>query len=203
MTVRVKICGITRPEDAEAAITLGADFIGLNFYPPSPRALERETARRVRDAIGNHCAVVGVFVNAERSHVEACRQTLQLDFIQFHGDEADEALSGWPVPVIRALRLRTEDRLTSIARGTADYALIDAFTPGIYGGTGRRLALDRIAGADLSRVFVAGGLSPDNVGAAVALKPFAVDVAGGVESAPGIKDHDKLRSFIANAKSAR
>src|SRR5579872_3617365 len=104
MTVRVKICGVTREEDAELAVSLGADLVGLNFYPPSPRSLTLEQARSLRLVIGNRCAVVGVFVNAARSYVAQRLSELKLDYLQFHGDEDDDALSGWPVRVIRAVR---------------------------------------------------------------------------------------------------
>jgi phosphoribosylanthranilate isomerase len=200
--VRVKICGVTRAEDAEAAVAFGADFIGLNFYRPSPRSILPQAAQPIRDLIGNRCGVVGVFVNADRSYVDECRKYLRLDYLQFHGDEQDDALRGWTVPVIRALRLWKDAPLSVCLDNHADYVLIDAAAPGLYGGTGRALALDRLDGMDLGRVFIAGGLTAENVGAAVRRAPFAVDTASGVESAPGIKDHAKLRSFIANAKSA-
>ena len=105
MTVKVKICGVTRQEDAELAIGFGADIIGLNFYPLSPRSLTLEQARAIRLVISNRCEVVGVFVNAARSYVEHRVRELDLDYLQFHGDEDDDALLGWPLKVIRALRL--------------------------------------------------------------------------------------------------
>jgi phosphoribosylanthranilate isomerase len=207
MSVRVKICGITRVVDAECAIAAGADIIGLNFYAPSPRAVSIDRAAEIRAAIRVSCQVAGVFVNAPRAFVETCVDELRLDFIQFHGDEPDEALRGWPVKVVRALRLRTADP-AAIARACAalcdkaDYLLIDTFHPGLYGGTGCARSLIELGGLDLSRVFLSGGLRVENVAAAAALNPYAVDVASGVESAPGIKDETMLRSFIANAKSA-
>jgi phosphoribosylanthranilate isomerase len=204
VSVRVKICGVTRVADAEYAITLGADIIGLNFYPPSPRALSLERARELRAAIGDRCQVAGVFVNAERSYIAERLDALRLDWLQFHGDEPDDALRGWPVKVIRALRLRAAAATpAALARGSADYVLVDTFHPGLFGGTGQAQPLSGLEAANLSRVFLSGGLTADNVAAAVALAPFGVDVASGVESAPGIKDAGKLRSFIANAKSAR
>ncbi len=203
MSVRVKICGVTRVADAECAITLGADIIGLNFYPPSPRALSLERARELRAAIGDRCQVAGVFVNAERGYIAERLDALRLDWLQFHGDEPDDALRGWPVKVIRALRLRAAATPAALARGSADYVLVDTFHPGLFGGTGQAQPLSGLEDTDLSRVFLSGGLTADNVAAAVALAPFGVDVASGVESAPGIKDAGKLRSFIANAKSAR
>ena len=202
MSVRIKICGVTRIEDALLAIACGADIIGLNFYPPSPRALSLERAQAIRDAISDRCEVAGVFVNATREYIEERLRELSLDLLQFHGDEDDDALRGWPVKVIRALRLREGEALDTYAHNEADYVLVDTFRPDLYGGTGRTRGLDALAGADLDRVFISGGLSPSNVAAAVKLKPFGVDVASGVESAPGIKDAEKLRSFIANAKSA-
>ena len=202
MTVRVKICGVTRVEDALCAVALGADLIGLNFYPPSPRAISLDRAIEIRDALGNRCELAGVFVNADRGYIEARRAALKLDFLQFHGDEDDAALRGWPVKVIRALRLNDDADFSALADSSADYFLIDSFHPGLYGGTGRARSLDGLAKYDLSRVFISGGLAPDNVAAAVKLRPFGVDVASGVESAPGIKDPARLRSFIANANSA-
>jgi phosphoribosylanthranilate isomerase len=202
MSVRIKICGVTRVEDAELAATLGAEIIGLNFYPPSPRFLTLERAREIRRAIGTRCLVAGVFVNADRSYVEERRRELALDLIQFHGDEDDRALSGWPVKVIRALRLRADTECAPLPHCAADYLLLDTFHPGRFGGTGQARALDGLDRLDLTRVFLSGGLTPTNIRTATALHPYAVDVASGVESAPGIKDPSKLRSFIANAKSA-
>jgi phosphoribosylanthranilate isomerase len=199
----VKICGVTRVEDAESAIALGAEMIGLNFYPPSPRCLSIDQAREIRRAIGSRAIVVGVFVNAGRDYVEERRRELDLDMIQFHGDEDESALSGWPVKVIRAFRLRTDAPYAELPVTRADYILLDTFHPGLYGGSGRAHPLTGLERLDLSRVFISGGLTPANVGAAAALRPYAVDVASGVESAPGIKDPNKLRSFIANAKSPR
>ncbi len=201
--MRVKICGITRVEDAEAAIALGADMIGLNFYPPSPRCLTIERAHAIRDAIGRRASVVGVFVNASRDYIEERLRELDLDLLQFHGDEEERALRGWPVQVIRAFRMRADAPDAALPATAADYMLLDTFHPGLYGGTGAARPLAGLARFDLTRVIISGGLVPENVAAAAALMPFAIDVASGVESAPGIKDPAKLRSFIANAKSPR
>jgi phosphoribosylanthranilate isomerase len=203
MSVRVKICGVTRIADAECAIGLGADIIGLNFYPLSPRSLSLEQALQMRAAIGDRCQVAGVFVNADRAYIEEHLEALRLDWIQFHGDEPDDALRGWPVKVIRALRLKAAAAPSALVHTSAEYLLIDTFHPGLFGGTGQALSLDGLKDADLSKVFLSGGLAPDSVADVAALAPFCLDVASGVESAPGIKDPDKLRSFIANAKSAR
>jgi phosphoribosylanthranilate isomerase len=202
VAVKVKICGITRADDAELAIRLGADLIGLNFYPPSPRSLTLEQARSIRAAIGDRCEVAGVFVNAERSYIDQRMRELRLDYLQFHGDEDDEALAGWPLKVIRALRLEGIVSADTIQRCRADYVLLDTWHPHLFGGTGQARSLDGLSGLGLNRVILSGGLNPQNVALAAALGPHAVDVASGVESTPGIKDPAKLRSFILNAKSA-
>ncbi len=203
MAVRVKICGVTRGEDANLAVSLGADMIGINFYLPSPRCLTLERAAAVADAVGRRARLVGVFVNADRAYIKERLDALRLDLLQFHGDEDDGALVGWPVPVIRALRLRSDADAAALDAVRADYVLIDTFHPALYGGTGRARSLDSLRSLDLRRVFISGGLGPDNVAEAAALNPYAVDVASGVEREPGIKDPDKLRSFIANANPSR
>jgi phosphoribosylanthranilate isomerase len=200
MSVKIKICGITRVEDAMLAVELGADFIGLNFYPPSLRYVELDRARELRTAVVDRCCIVGVFVNASREYIAERMTALGLDLIQFHGDEDEAALEGWGVPTIRAIRLRPEDYSAPFPPTRADYILIDRFHPQLYGGTGRTITLEGLRGRDLSRVFISGGLTPDTVAAAVALNPFAVDVASGVELAPGVKHDAKLRSFFRNAK---
>ena len=203
MTVRVKICGVTRADDADVAIEAGAELIGLNFYAPSPRYVAFDTAVRIRRRIGSRAQVVGVFVNAERAVIDTHLRELHLDMLQFHGDEDDSALAGWNVPVIRALRVRGGEAGAAISRARADYILLDTFHPSLYGGSGVARPLDDLKGLDLSRVFISGGLNATNVADAAALHPYAVDAASGVESSPGAKDHLKLRSFVANAKSAR
>ncbi len=203
MSVRVKICGVTRVADALAALASGAEIVGLNFHPPSPRFLTLERAAEIRRAIGSRALVAGVFVNASRDVIAARVAELALDLIQFHGDEDEAALARWPVATIRALRLEPGAPLASLPATRADYLLLDTFHPGLYGGTGAPRPLDGLERLDLSRVLLSGGLNPANVAAAAALRPYAVDVASGVESAPGVKDPIRLRSFIANAKSAR
>jgi phosphoribosylanthranilate isomerase len=200
MTIRVKICGITRVEDARAAVAAGADMIGLNFYAKSPRYVEIDRAREIREAIGSSAAVIGVFVNAQRAYIHERLRAASLDMIQFSGDEDDAALAGWPVPSVVTRRLKPGENMTP---RRADYVLFDAFDTQLRGGTGSRIALDQLRVLDLSRAFVAGGLNPDNVAEVAALEPYAVDCASGVESSPGVKDHDKLRRFVNNAKRSR
>ena len=202
MTVKVKICGVTRAEDAIAAIEAGADLIGLNFFEPSPRYLSIDRARVVRDAIGARAKVVGVFVNATRDYIDERLRALSLDLLQFSGDEDDAMLAGWPVPVVATHRVKTGETGPIKMRG-ADFVLVDAFDSKLYGGTGCRISLEQLRSIDTSRAFIAGGLTPDNVAEVAALLPYGVDCASGVESSPNIKDHDKIRSFVANAKRAR
>jgi len=202
MTVRVKICGITRVEDAHAAIDAGADMLGLNFYAKSPRYVELDRARQIRAAIGSRAALVGVFVNAERAYIDDRLRAASLDMLQFSGDEDATALASWSVPSIATCRLKPGE-VSSVTTRPADYVLFDAFDAKLHGGSGSRIPLAQLRRLDLSRAFVAGGLNPDNVAEVAALDPYAVDCASGVESSPGVKDHDKLRSFVANAKRSR
>ncbi len=202
MTVRVKICGITRVEDARAAIDAGADMIGLNFYAKSPRFVDLDRARDIREAVGSRTAVIGIFVNAERAYIDERLRVAKLDMIQFSGDEDEAALASWSVPSIVARRLKPGEVSSGLPR-RGDFVLYDGFDARLRGGTGNRIALNQLRQLDLSRAFVAGGLNPDNVAEVAALEPYAVDCASGVESAPGIKDRDKIRSFVNNAKRSR
>jgi len=150
--------------------------------------------------------VVGVFVNAERNYIEQRMRELKLDYLQFHGDEDDEAVAGWPLQVIRAFRPRqisSVEVFDLVKRCKADYVLLDSWHPHLFGGTGEVRSLERLRGLPLDRVILSGGLIPETVTQAAMLHPYAVDVASGIESSPGIKNQDKLRSFILNAKSAR
>jgi len=202
-TVRVKICGVTRVEDALAACEFGADLIGLNFFRPSPRSVDPATARTIaRAAAARGVAVVGVFVDAPRPEIEEMHRAVGFDLLQFHGNEDDQALRGWPLPVIRAWRVRGDAPLDWNDRPRADYVLLDYYHPELFGGTGCALPNLTLRGFDLGATIISGGLRPDTVQAAAALRPWAVDVASGVESAPGVKDHAKLKEFISNAKSA-
>jgi phosphoribosylanthranilate isomerase len=201
--VRVKICGITRVEDALAACEFGADVIGLNFYDQSPRFVPLAQAGKIRAAIGGRVKVVGVLVKPAREFAARMLAELELDMLQIHGGESEELLAGWPVPVIRPLSLQLDQSVVDLKLPhSADFILIDSHDPRLFGGTGRAIPIEHLRRLDLHRCFVAGGLTPDTVGAVAALRPYGVDVASGVESAPGLKDHVKLRRFIENAKSA-
>ena len=205
MSVRVKICGVTNVEDALLAVDSGADLIGLNFYPPSPRCVSLATARAIRAVLPEHVWCVGVFVNAERAHIAALREQLRLHAVQFHGDETNADVQDWPCLTIKALRVPADGPLPDWHHLPVNYLLLDTHKPGRYGGTGERFAWERLTALPLecrNRLILAGGLTPENVTeAARAVRPWAVDVASGVESAPGRKDPEKVRAFIANAKT--
>jgi phosphoribosylanthranilate isomerase len=203
MSVKVKICGVRTVDDARAAARYGADFIGLNFHPPSPRAVDVATASTIAAAVPG-VRLVGVFVDAARAVVEATAARVPLWGLQFHGDEPPAWCRGFDRATIKALRARPGTDLAAAgAAYDTDYLLLDTFVAGRPGGTG--VALDPSTARDLprDRLFVAGGLRPETVAEVVRLlRPFAVDVASGVERAPGIKDHDEIESFVRRAKAA-
>ena len=202
--VRVKICGVTSAEDARAAVAAGADMIGLNFYPRSKRYISLERAREIVAALPVSVWKVGVFVNASRDEIERVQKALPLDAIQLHGDEPPEMTQGFAVPVIRTLKLYAAgDAGRALAHVRAEYYLCEGDAGAAYGGAGATFDWEWAREVPRERLVVAGGLTPENVAAAVrALRPFAVDVASGVESAPGIKDPARMAALVAHAKAA-
>lgn len=206
MSVRVKICGVTSVVDATLAVESGADLIGLNFYPPSPRCVSLTTAQAIRTALPPHVWCVGVFVNAERAQIAALVQQLHLHALQFHGDETAAEVQGWTCATIKAVRIPADGPIPPLENVPSTYLLLDTYRPGRYGGTGEVFAWDAAAAlpqAQRQRLLLAGGLTPDNVATAVrTVRPWAVDVASGVESTPAHKDPNKVRAFITNAKTA-
>lgn len=201
--VRVKICGITNVADALAAATAGADALGFNFYPGSVRYVAPETAAAIAAQVPAGLCTVGVFVNATRDEVARIAALVGLRALQFHGDEEPQACAGWSRKTIKALRVRDRGAAAVAPRYAVDFVLADAYVEGELGGTGKAIALELLEGFDRRRLILAGGLTPDTVGAAVrAVRPFAVDVASGVESAPGQKDPEKMRRFIDHVQSA-
>lgn len=205
MSVRVKICGVTSVGDALLAAESGADLIGLNFYPLSPRCVSLATAHAIRAALPEQVCCVGVFVNTDRAQIADLCAQLRLHAVQFHGEETNTDVQNWPCLTIKALRIPDDGPLPDWQQFPVDYLLLDTHKPGRYGGTGERFSWERLtdlSGGCRSRLILAGGLTPENVTeAARIVRPWAVDVASGVESAPGRKDPDKVRAFIANAKT--
>ncbi len=198
---KVKICGVTSPEEAVLAVDLGADFVGLNFYPPSPRFLDFCRAAEIADAVRGRAKLVGVFVNLAREEVGALADRVGLDLYQFHGDETAEEIRPFAERALKAFRVRDRIDASTLA-GFEDVwgVLIDARHPQLYGGTGESWSFDslRDVAPDWSRrAFIAGGLDPSNVRAAIsAASPFGIDVCSGVEAEPGKKDPELLKRLF-------
>jgi phosphoribosylanthranilate isomerase len=202
--VKVKICGVARAQDARAAAAAGADYIGLNFWPQSPRAIDVSRARQIAEAAGG-TPLVGIFVDAPREDVERTAEQVGLSVLQFHGDESPAYCQGWSRPVIKAIRVPAGASAVALAApfGAVEYLLLDAWVPGRPGGTGTRVPAEALVGMAADRLFLAGGLTPENVAEAVRrVRPFAVDVASGVEERAGVKDHEKIQRFIERARAA-
>jgi phosphoribosylanthranilate isomerase len=202
---RVKICGITRPEDAAAAAELGADAIGLVFYAPSPRHVTATGARAIIAALPPFVTVVGLFFDAADADVRAALDQVPLDVLQFHGDEAPEFCAAFWRPWIKAVRIRDSvDLHAAAARYAAAQALLlDHYVEGIAGGTGKAFDWSRVPVGLHKPVILAGGLTPENVaGAIAAVHPYGVDVSSGVEVTKGIKDRAKIAAFIRSVNNA-
>ncbi|HPV32373.1 MAG TPA: phosphoribosylanthranilate isomerase [Methylotenera sp.] len=196
---RVKICGITRPEDALVAVDLGVDALGLVFYAPSPRNVTIATAADVARQIPAFVSVVGLFVNAEPSFVEEVIANVGLSLLQFHGDETPEDCERFGLPYIKAIRVKADTNLVQYARDftSAKALLLDTYTEGVAGGTGQLFDWNLIPSALPKPVILAGGLQANNVAQAIwQVKPYAVDVSGGVEATKGIKDAQKIAAFM-------
>ncbi len=200
--IRIKICGITRPDDARLALRAGAHALGLVFYPRSPRAVDIEQARAVARMAGPFATLVGLFVNAAPEEIEAVLDQVPLQLLQFHGDETSDECTRYGRPYIKALRMRPElDVSAAMAEHPhASGFLLDAYRKGVPGGTGETFDWERVPRNPERPVILAGGLTPDNVSRAIiATRPYGVDVSGGVEAGPGLKDSDKVNQFIFNA----
>jgi phosphoribosylanthranilate isomerase len=203
--VRVKICGITNAADALAAIDAGANLLGFNFYEKSPRFITEADAKKIRPQLPAKIKAVGIFVDASPADVTALRKSLKLDAAQLHGDETPEAVAEIAriLPVIKAFRVEPDFRLETLEKYPGTFAfLFDAAHTGQYGGTGHSTDWDIARRAATGRrIILAGGLRVENVAAAVRIvRPYAVDVASGIESKPGKKDHGLLREFIQEVR---
>ncbi|SHL72827.1 phosphoribosylanthranilate isomerase [Phytopseudomonas punonensis] len=197
--VRSKICGITRLEDALVAVAAGADAIGLVFYARSPRAVSVEQARNILAGLPPFVTTVGLFVDMPRSEIEALLAAVPLDLLQFHGDEKAADCEALGRPYIKALRVRAGDDVAALvgAYPSAQAVLLDTYVEGVPGGTGQAFDWSLVPAKLSKPVILAGGLTADNVGAAIAqVRPYAVDVSGGVEAGKGIKDATKVKDFV-------
>jgi phosphoribosylanthranilate isomerase len=200
LSPRVKVCGITRLEDARAAVRLGADYLGFVFHPGSPRAVDPETAREIILDLPGAVIPVGVFVDHPPEQVKDIAARSGLKMIQLHGQERVEDYREVGLPIIKAVRV--SDRLGETMRlaengiPSAVFAyLFDTYREGRPGGTGERFDWSRLPKIR-ERFFLAGGINPENVREALALQPYGIDVSSGLERSPGIKDHDKMERFF-------
>jgi phosphoribosylanthranilate isomerase len=211
---KIKICGIKTIQDALAALDAGADLLGFNFYPKSPRYIDVGTCRSIMSAMRRYAQInyVGVFVNASAAEIRATMETCGLNLAQLHGDETLDMLQCLDGKAFKAVRLsadsvtdsRTITDFAASRRGMMPVLLVDAAVKGAYGGTG--VTADWSGAAELAKqysILLAGGLTPENVARAVEqVKPWGVDVASGVESAPGVKDANKMKAFVKAVRSA-
>ena len=217
MTTWVKICGVTRLDDARAAFDAGADAIGINFWPRSKRYCEPPRARGIVAGLAPGALVYGVFVGASRDEIAAVVRDVGLTGVQFHGGEPASDAEGWDLPVIRAVAATSREAV-SAALETGDryrfpkaeigtcprfpYRVLVDNAAG--GGSGQTVDAALLDGMDLREAILAGGLTPENVAATVArFRPFGVDTAGGVETAPGIKDARRIDAFVREARSSK
>lgn len=199
MRTRVKICGITRLEDALTAIKFGADAIGFVFYERSPRNISADQAAEIVSKLPAFISVVGLFVNAQPSEVSAILAKVHLDILQFHGDETPSECRQYQLPYMKAIRVQEGTNLLQYDLDFYDAKalLLDAYTEGIAGGTGNVFDWGLIPSNMSNSIVLAGGLNADNVADAIQqVQPYAVDVSGGVEREKGIKDADKIAAFM-------
>jgi len=200
--VLVKICGLTREQDVQAAVDCGADALGFVFAP-SPRRLDSDRAARLTALAGDGIMRVGVFMNAARAEVAAVLDSVDLDLLQFHGQESDDFCCAFGLPFIKAVSMQGELSAADFRKfpGASGF-LLDSHAPGEQGGTGTTFDWSCAVPTDRP-IWLAGGLHPDNVAAAIrACHPHAVDVSSGVESSKGIKDAAKIGAFIAEVRNA-
>ena len=206
MRTRVKICGITRVEDALAAVECGADAIGLVFYAESPRNISLQVAQQIVAALPPFVSVVGLFVNASANKIQTVLAQLQLDVLQFHGDETAAECAQFNLPYLKAIRVKPDTNLLQYCDefNSAQALLLDAHSDAAYGGTGLTFDWALIPQNLPKPIILAGGLNPANVSAAIRqVQPYAVDVSGGVEESKGIKDAAKIAAFMRAVEQTR
>jgi phosphoribosylanthranilate isomerase len=201
---RIKICGLTRREDVELALDLGADALGFVLWPGSPRYVSVARLKTLTEQLPAFAKTVGLFVNAARADINALLGEVPLDLLQFHGDESSEACGGYGKGYLRAARMSAELDLVEFEKSFngARALLLDTHTPS-YGGSGKVFDWSLIPAALAPRVVLSGGLNAQNVAEAIArVRPYAVDVSSGVEAAPGIKDPERMRQFFSEVARA-
>ena len=200
MRTRAKICGITRLEDALVAVEHGADAIGLVFYKPSPRYVSIEQAATISAALPPFVSVVALFVDPTQAEVNAVLSRVRIDVLQFHGEESEVECAQYSLPYLKVIRVKTDTNLIQYAQAysTAKALLLDTYSEHAVGGTGQVFDWSLIPNNLPVPIILAGGLTPENVNEAVKqVKPYAVDVSGGVETSKGIKNSVKIAAFMA------
>jgi len=205
LMVKVKICGLTNLADAEAATNLGADMLGFNFYAKSPRYVPPDKAAEIIAKLPGFINVVGVFVDAEPEQIRQTISNCQLDWVQFHGDETPQfcqAFISESIKTMKAIRVKTAGDVAKAETYYTDAILLDAFRSDKYGGTGETFDWN-IIGHIGKRVFLAGGINPDNAPGAVKLGVYGIDVCSGVEAEPGKKDYDKMKALFEKIRLLR
>ena len=196
LTAKIKICGITNQPDAQLAVELGADLLGFNFYQPSPRYIVPAAAAKIIDSLPHGPEIVGLFVNAKLEFIRDVLNHCPLTMIQLHGDESNtdcRAIAQLGLKVIKAIRIRKPDDVRQAENFDTELILLDAFREDLYGGTGESFDWNWITSVPDKRIFLAGGIDPDNIKAALNVGTYGIDLCSGVEKQPGIKDHPRLR----------
>jgi len=205
LITKVKICGITNYRDAAAAVDMGADMIGFNFYPKSQRYIKPKKAAEIVSKLPGFIDIVGVFVNAEFEQIQEIIRQCLLDWVQLHGDESPELCQMFHsinVSTMKAIRVKDESDIEKADGYFTDAILLDAFDPEKYGGTG--ISFDwNIIGDISKRIFLAGGINPDNAVDAVILGVYGIDICSGIEAEPGKKDHKKMKKLFENIEHLR
>ncbi len=199
--VKVKICGITNLGDAKAAVDMGADLLGFNFYPKSPRYLTVEKAIEIIDQIPTFVDTAGIFVNPTAEEIKEITDHGFLNWIQLHGDETPQfcdTLKWFHVKTIKAIRVKSAEDIANIEQFHTDAILLDAFNSKLYGGTGETFDWDLIDDMNTKRIFLAGGINHETAADAVRLGVYGIDACSGIESEPGKKDHEKMRQLFEN-----
>ncbi len=207
IATKVKICGITNTDDAVMAIQLGADLLGFNFYPESPRYIDPSQAQQIIRKLPAFVDTVGVFVNADSDTIRKTAGDLMLDWVQLHGDESPGfciSLNNMPSQIIKAVRVKDKRDIEYARNFATDAMLLDAYHPELYGGTGERFdwkTLPELTGHIFGRTFLAGGINPENVTEAIDQGFYGIDICSGIESSPGKKDHKKMTKLFKNIRS--
>ena len=205
MIVKVKVCGITNAEDAKAAVDMGADILGFNFYEKSPRYVTIEQATHLAFQVPAIVSLAGVFVNAKPQFIREAARHAHLDWVQLHGDEPPEFCANFetdPFNIIKAVRIKTREDIERASDYSTDAILLDAFDPNRYGGTGHTFDWNLLTYSG-QRIFLAGGITPDNAKEAAQQGMYALDICSGIESEPGKKCHQKMQQFFDNIQDCR